>query len=96
MAVNYLGKKKLHQMACYDAPSDGKPPIMKNCEYKFYRGSEWLKWVSTEECEDGWIEWQLYNCKAYYSLEKVQHLESEFRAVSLYRMLIYHNREVAG
>ena len=82
MAVEYLKKTKMHELAkalCPDVPS------LRTCEYKFYHGSEWLKWNTGEECEDGWISYELYNCRAYYSLAKVQHLESEFKAVTLDR-----------
>ena len=94
MAVKYLGKKKMYEMACSISPC--KLPLMKNCEYKFYRGSEWLKWLSDEECDDGWIQWELYVCKAYYSLEKVQYLESANKAISLSRAFSYRKLESVG
>lgn len=80
----------MHELAkslCPDVPP------MRECEYKFYRGSEWLKWMCDEECEDGWISFELCNDKSYYSLEKVHHFESEFKAVTLDRKVFFRNRE---
>ena len=91
MAVSYLKKKKMHSIAqelCYE-----KVPALKDCEYKFYRGSEWLKWFADEECEDGYIQWEFYCCRSYYSFEKVQHLESENKAVTLERYVIRRSLE---
>ena len=84
MAVNYLKKTKMHKLAC-ELRDD--VPMLKDCEYKFYRGSEWLKWYADEECDDGYIQWELYVCKTYCSLSKVQHLESEFKAITLGRQI---------
>lgn len=80
--LSYLKKTKMHclaQQLCEDVS------IMKDCKYLFYRGCEWLKWNSDEECEDGWLEWKLYRIGNFLSLEKVQHLESEFKAITVKR-----------
>lgn len=85
--VDYLKKTKMHELAktlCPDVPA------LRYCEYKFYRGSEWLKWCADEECEDGYIGFELYNCPGYHSLDKVQYLDSEFKAVGLERKVYPH------
>lgn len=92
MAVEYLKKTKMHELAKSLVPDI--PPVRK-CEYKFYRGSEWLTWYPGEECNDGWIEYRLYSCRSYYSLDKVQHLESEFKEVTLDRKVFTHKRALA-
>lgn len=92
MAVEYLKKTKMHDLA--KSLMADVPPV-RDCEYKFYRGSEWLKWTSDEECGDGWIRFELYVCKSYYSLEKVQYLESEFKSVVLDRKVFTRNRVIA-
>ena len=82
MMIPYLKKTKMYNIAqqlCKDVPK------LKDCEYKFYRGMEWLKWYTDEECEDGWIEWSLCRTGYFISLNKEQHLESEFKAVTLSR-----------
>ena len=91
MKVPYLKKTKLFEFAkeiCPDAPKK-----MKDCEYKFYRGTEWLKWSSTEDAPDGdgWIKWEI--CKMGYrvSLNKEQHLESEFAIKNLERRNFWLN-----
>ena len=82
----YLKKKKLYELAkqhCSDIPK------LRDCEYRFHRGSEWLKWNSSEESEDGWITWSLFRTGAHVSLEKVLHLEAEFKATTIERKVFY-------
>ena len=70
MAVEYLKKTKLYELAKTLMPDI---PSMRNCEYRFYRGSEWLKWLSGEECEDGWIDYkskQQHNHRRYNTKRK--------------------------
>ena len=76
----------LAQQLCEDIPK------LKHCKYSFYRGSEWLKWNADEECEDGWLEWKLYKMGNLLSLEKVQHLESEFKAISVRKVCFNLNK----
>lgn len=89
--IPYLKKTKMYNLAnqlCEAVPK------LKDCRYKFHRGTEWLKWYTDEECEDGYIEWVLCRIGYHISLEKVQHLESEFKAVTLSRKTIYLNKEL--
>lgn len=74
---------ELAKKICFDIPK------MKECEYKFYRGSEWLIWFANEDCEDGYISWEIYRTGYFVSLNKIQHLESEFKAVTLERKTYY-------
>ena len=85
MKVPYLKKTKMFEFAkkiCSEPPKK-----MKDCEYKFYRGSEWLIWYSDEPAPDGdgWLKWEMYKMGYYVSLNLIQSLESEFKSVTLER-----------
>lgn len=40
MAVNYLKKSRMYEIA---KRLGYQVPVMKACEYRFYRGTEWLR-----------------------------------------------------
>lgn len=87
MAVTYLKKKKMYELAVSICPD---VPALKDCEYKFYRGSEWLQWCSDEDCEDGYIGFKLFHCASYHSLDKLQYLGSESKVLQLDRKVVPH------
>ena len=89
--TDYLKKSKMYELACC-LTSD--VPKMKYCEYKFYRGSEWLEWYTGECCDDGYISCQIYRCRSFVSFERIQHLDSEFKAVTLKRFTCNVNEVV--
>ena len=88
--TDYLKKSKMYQLACSLTPD---VPKMKYCEYKFHRGSEWVEWYTGEYCDDGYILCQIYRRRSFVSFERIQHLDSEFKAVTLERF-IYDLNEV--
>ena len=53
--MKYLGKKKLYErMQELSSQIGCEIPKMKDCEYKFYRGDEWLKWEYYEKDRNGY------------------------------------------
>ena len=62
--AQYLKKKKLYEIV-KKLLADKKLPPLKNCEYKFYRGAEWLTFSGigddlhyyriASECCGNWI-----------------------------------------
>lgn len=82
--IDYLKKNKMYDLARY-LFSD--IPCMRKCEYKKYRGLEWLKWFG-EYVEDGFTEYRLCVQGSYFSFEKVQYLDSASKCVILERFSI--------
>lgn len=55
--MQYLGKRKMYQMALDMLKYKDMPKCMY-CEYKFYRGTEWLIF-STDTC---YVKFTVMNC----------------------------------
>lgn len=57
--MNYWKKSKMYQVA-KELITDIKMPNMINCEYRFYRGSEWLEFKYSDEARG--IYGKTYKC----------------------------------
>ncbi|MBQ7776404.1 MAG: hypothetical protein IJ379_10850 [Lachnospiraceae bacterium] len=80
MSVQYLKKAKMFellQMLIVDKDCSLK---LKYCEYKFYRGSEWLKF-----CNDDGIIFSLYHKGVGVSLD-LSYLDGYDREISIDRL----------
>lgn len=66
---NYLKKKKMHKLAknFYD-----KVPALSECSYKFFNGSEWLRFSSPVLDEED-IYFNLYVCSSFLHFEKLSY-----------------------
>ena len=77
----YLRKMKMYTLAKYLCRDIS---LMKDCEYSFYRGSEWLEWDSKKQDDEGRNEWKLYISGNTVLLEKKKYLYGEEKYVTLH------------
>lgn len=62
MKVPYFKKKKMYELVSEFLP-DMEIPKLIQCEYKFYRGSEWLKFsCCKKDTADSVVFVNLYHC----------------------------------
>lgn len=62
----YLKKKKMFELLKQLAPGLNIP-IMKECEYKFYRGAEWLNVPIYDRLDFDYIS--MYHSRSYISID---------------------------
>lgn len=65
--MEYLKKKKMRAVMQELIP-DVKIPALNKCEYRFYRGSEWLRFW--EENTEEYVQYELYRFKNSYRIER--------------------------
>lgn len=99
MSVKYLKKKKFYDLA-KELLKDVKLPIMKECEYKFFRGAEWLSFACDEnyhhynicsQCGGAWIHIEEYGYESSFSDAEYVLLNSEIFSQPVNGKYTYHS-----
>lgn len=67
--VSYLKKSKIREIVL----SLGfLVPTLKDCSYKFYKGSEWLRFSGTDE-----YYYEVYVCPGYLAIDCIDYDEND-------------------